>query len=264
MRLTDTHCHLDFSHYDKDREKVIAQAKKAGLEKLLVLGIDVFSSKAAIRLAEKFSFIFAAIGVHPNSGKTWNKSALTELKSMVQHPKVVAVGEIGLDFYRDSTPQNLQKKIFREQLEFAFEFGKPVIIHCREAFKAVLKLLAEWQSQLKEAKDPLAERPGVLHSYSGNVNQMNFLMKINFFIGISGPVTYNNSHELRQVVSRVPINKMLIETDSPFLTPHPYRGKRNEPAYVSYVAERIAEILQKSPLEIGEITSNNSKKLFNW
>lgn len=264
MRLTDTHCHLDFSHFDKDREQVIAQAEKAGLERILVPGIDVFSSKVAIRLAEKYSFIFAAVGVHPNSGKTWNNSTLTELKSMAHHPKVVAVGEIGLDFYRDSTPQNLQKKIFMDQLEFAFEFGKPVVIHCREAFKVVLKLLTEWQSQLKEAINPLAERPGVMHSYSGNVNQVNILMKLNFYIGISGPVTFINAHELRKVISEVPLDRVLIETDSPYLTPHPYRGKRNEPAYITYIAERIAQVRRKPPIEIGEITSNNSAKLFNW
>ncbi len=264
MRLTDTHCHLDLNNFDKDREMVIARAEKAGIEKLLVPGLDILSSKAAIQLAEKYSLIYASVGVHPNSGKTWNTSTLSDLKILAQHPKVVAIGEIGLDFYRNYTPQNLQKKIFRDQLEFSSEIGKPVIIHCREAFSAILKLLTNWHSQLKEMNKPLADMPGVLHSYSGNISQTEILMDKNFYIGISGPVTYNNAQELRQVISSAPLDKMLIETDSPYLTPHPYRGKRNEPSYVSYVAERIAEILRKSPMEIGEITSNNSNKLFNW
>ena len=264
MRLTDTHCHLDFNNFNIDREEVITRAEEAGIEKLLVPGIDLSSSRAAIQLAEKYPSIYAAVGVHPNSGKTWDNRTLTDLKILAQHPKVVAIGEIGLDFYRDHTPQNVQKKIFRDQLEFSSEIGKPVIIHCREAFQVVLKLLTKWQLQLKEMKNPLADIPGVLHSYSGNNSQAEILMEKNFFIGISGPVTYNNANEIRQVISGVTIKKILIETDSPFLTPHPYRGKRNEPAYVSYVVERIAEILQKSSLEIGEITSNNSEKLFNW
>jgi len=264
MRLTDTHCHLDLINFDKDREKVIARAGKAGIEKLLVPGLDISSSRTAIQLAEKYSLIYASVGVHPNSGKTWNNSTLTDIKTLAQHPKVVAIGEIGLDFYRNYTPQNLQKKIFRDQLEFSSEIGKPVIIHCREAFSVILKLLTSWQSQLKEMKKPLANMPGVVHSYSGNISQAKILMDKNYYIGISGPVTYNNAHVLRQVISSVPLDKVLIETDSPFLTPHPYRGKRNEPSFVSYVAERIAEIVRKSPLEIGEITSKNSKKLFNW
>jgi TatD DNase family protein len=262
MQLTDTHCHLDFDRFDKDREKVVYRAVEAGLVRMLVPGIDVSSSQAAIRLADKYSQVYAAIGVHPNSGGTWESGTLQKLRALSKHPKVVAIGEIGLDYYRQWTPHNIQKEIFTLQLELANEVGLPVILHCREAYRDIQTVLTDWIIRISWSK--LSSTPGVFHSFSGNIEQAKLLLEKQFYFGISGPVTYKNAESLKQTVAEIPLDRLLIETDAPYLTPHPRRGKRNEPAYVYYVAEKIAEIYDLSPSEIGEITSKNSMKLFNW
>jgi len=262
MQLTDTHCHLDFDHFDKDREMVVHRAVEAGLVRILVPGVDVSSSRVATQLAEKYVQVYAAVGVHPNSGGTWNEGTKQKLRTLSKHQKVVAIGEIGLDYYRQWTPQNIQKKILKLQLDLANEVELPVILHCREAYGDIQKILTEWLDGLSTNK--LSNAPGVFHSFSGNIEQVNLFLKKNFYIGISGPVTYKNAESLRRIIAEIPVDRILIETDAPYLTPHPRRGKRNEPAFVGYVAERIAEIWNLSPLEVGEITSENSKKLFNW
>jgi TatD DNase family protein len=262
MKLTDTHCHLDFTHFDKDRDKVVSQALEAGLVRMLVPGIDVSSSQAAIRLADKYSQVYAAIGVHPNSGRTWDIGTLQKLQQLAQHPKVVAIGEIGLDYYRQSTPHNIQRKIFSLQLELAYDLELPVIIHCREAYHAILELLTDWLHKI--SSENLSTAPGVFHSFSGNIEQAKLLLEKHFSFGISGPVTYKNTDRLRNIIIELPLDRILIETDAPYLTPHPRRGKRNEPAYVCYIAKKIAEMFGLSPSEIGDITSENGKRLFNW
>jgi len=262
--LTDTHCHLDFDRFDADRDQVIEQAKKRGVSRILVPGIDLQSSRAAVGLAEKHEFIYAAVGVHPNSGTVWNSDSRKLLVELADHPKVVAIGEIGLDFYRDWTPQPLQRKIFREQLEIAAEAGLPVVIHDRDAHDAVIPALLEWQAQLEKLGLELAAKPGVLHSYSGNIKQAEGVLNAGYYLGITGPVTFNKALEMQEVVRRIPARQLLIETDAPYLTPHPNRGKRNEPSYVYYVAEKIAELRGISPEEVGKLTSQNAKNLFNW
>jgi TatD DNase family protein len=262
MRLTDTHCHLDFDRFDKDREEVVQRAMEVGVVRILVPGIDLSSSQAAIRLAEKYPQVYAAVGVHPNSGGTWETGTLPQIRSLSQHPKVVAIGEIGLDYYRQWTPHGVQKKILMAQLELALEVGLPVIIHCREAYRDILRIILDWVIRITPIK--LSNAPGVFHSFSGNIEQVKLLTEKRFSFGISGPVTYKNADRLRRVVAEIPLERVLIETDAPFLTPHPRRGKRNEPAYVYYIAEKIAEICNISPLEIGDITSENSVRLFNW
>jgi len=262
--LTDTHCHLDFDRFDADREQVIARAKKQGLTHILVPGIDLASSRAAVALADEFEMVYAAVGVHPNSGTTWEADTRQQLADLAGHPKVVAIGEIGLDYYRDWTPKPLQRKVFREQLALAAELGKPVIIHNREAFEDVVPMLTDWQEELAESGDQLAEIPGVLHSYSGNIMQAESVLTSGYYLGFTGPVTFKNALDTQEVAQKIPLDKMLIETDAPYLTPHPFRGKRNEPAHVYYVAEKIASLRGKSPDEIGKITSRNAKKLFDW
>lgn len=262
MQLTDTHCHLDFDRFNKDRAKVIARAVDSGVTRILVPGIDVVSSKTAVRLADEYTEVYAAVGIHPNSGKTWEHNTIKTLKTLSQHPKVVAIGEIGLDYYRKWTPHNIQKRNFKLQLELAAEVQKPVIIHCRDAFQDVQRIVSRWVNDL--SGNGLSSFPGILHSFSGNIEQAKPFIESNFFFGISGPVTYKNAAVTRQTVAQLPIEKVLIETDAPYLTPHPHRGKRNEPAYVFYVAEKIAEIRNISPSRVGDITYKNSIKIFSW
>ncbi len=262
MQLTDTHCHLDFDRFDKDRDEVLQRALDAGLIRILVPGIDISSSQVAIQLAEKYSQVYAAVGVHPNSGGSWETSTLSKIKTLSQHPKVVAIGEIGLDFYRKWTPQDVQKKIFMSQLELAQELGIPIIIHCRDAYRDILRILSDWAIRIAMSK--FSNAPGVFHSFSGNIEQTKLLLEQGFSFGISGPVTFKNAEVLRKVVAEIPLDRILIETDAPYLTPHPLRGRRNEPAYVFYVVEKIAEIFNLSSSKIGEITTENSKRIFNW
>ena len=264
MQLTDTHCHLDFERFDSDRDQVIQRALKAGVERILIPGIDLHSSMAAVGLTNQHSHIFAAVGVHPNSGTSWTRTSLAELTDLSQYNKVVAIGEIGLDYYRDHTPQPLQRKVFREQLAMAADLNLPVVIHNREATRDLLPMLLEWQEDLADSGSSLADAPGVLHSFSDDFETAERVLEIGFYLGFTGPVTFRKAIELQEIARRVPLEKLLIETDAPFLSPHPFRGKRNEPAHVSYVAEKIAELRGLSPEEIGKISTQNAKKIFNW
>ena len=262
--LVDTHCHLDFNRFDEDRETVIKRAADAGVGRILNPGINLESSQAAIQLSENYSQVYAAIGVHPNDALSWNSETLTHLKKLSHHPKVKAIGEIGLDYYRDRAPRDLQKHIFLEQLDLASALELPVIIHSRQSMADVIDVLKDWQLGLSDTKPGLASRPGVLHSFSGEDHDANEAISMNFLIGITGPITFLNADDLRELVIRLPLGKVLIETDSPFLSPHPNRGKRNEPANVRLVAEKIAELHQEPYSTITEITSTNASRLFKW
>ena len=262
--LTDTHCHLDFQLFDEDRNQVVDRAREVGVTHILNPGIDLASSQAALKLAEEYAEVYVAVGVHPNSASTFDQNTLPRLRELASHPKVVAIGEIGLDYYRDRAPREVQQRIFRLQLDLAAELGLPVVIHNRQATADVLKGLTEWQTQLVEAGSALAKRPGVLHSYSDNEENGRRAIKINFYIGITGPVTFRNAPELQQVVASLPVEHLLIETDAPFLAPHPLRGGRNEPALVRLVAEKVAELNSCPVSEIALVTSENAGRLFNW
>jgi TatD DNase family protein len=264
LSLTDTHCHLDFQLFDEDRNQVVSRAREAGVTHILNPGIDLASSQAALELAEKYAEVYVAVGVHPNSAGTFDQNTLPQLRDLVSHPKVVAIGEIGLDYYRDRAPRELQQRIFRLQLELAAESGLPVVIHNRQATADVLEGLTEWQAQLLRTGSALANRPGVLHSYSDNEENGRKAIEINFYIGITGPVTFRNAPDLQQVVASLPIEHLLIETDAPFLAPHPLRGQRNEPALVRRVAEKIAELHSRPVDEVARVTSENAGRLFNW
>ena len=262
--LTDTHCHLDFDWFDDDREQVIERAREAGLIKLLNPGIRVESSQIAIHLAEAFPEVYAAVGVHPNEGSSWDGSSLSRLRELTSHPKVIAIGEIGLDYYRKRTPRDFQRRIFFEQLDLAAELNLPVILHCREAMGDMLDILSDWHADLDKNQPELAKFPGVLHSFSGNAVEAQTLLSMNFMVGITGPVTFPKAVELQDLVIRLPLSSLLIETDAPFLTPHPYRGKRNEPARVKLVAEKVSELRQETYNTVTETTAENAAKLFGW
>ena len=269
--LVDSHCHLNFNRFDEDREEVVARARQAGVGRILNPGIDLETSRQAIRLAETYSEVYAAVGVHPNDLITWADGTLAELRELAAHPKVAAIGEIGIDYYWDESPHDWQQQVFRQQLSLAGELGLPVVIHIRNkddyqrlAIEDTFAILAEWHADLERAGVPLAGGPGVLHSFSGDEADARRAVRLNFLIGVSGPVTFRNARELQQVAASLPLEALLIETDAPFLTPQPYRGQRNEPAYVRFVAEKIAELRGIDPEAVRNQTASNAERLFHW
>jgi TatD DNase family protein len=260
--LVDTHCHLNFELFASDRAETLERARAAGVRGILNPGIDISSSQAALHLADQEPELFAAVGIHPNDASHWDEDSLPALRRLASHPKVVAIGEIGLDYYRDRTPRHQQEHAFQRQLELAAELNLPVIIHNRDATSDTLQILADWSVDL--AGGPLSGRCGVLHSFSGSLQEAHQAIELGFYIGITGPVTFRKADELRQVAAGIPLDRLLIETDAPFLTPHPHRGQRNEPAYVRFVAEKIAEI-HSLPFETAaQAAAANAERLFNW
>lgn len=263
--LSDTHCHLNLkTAFQEDFEAVIARAWEAGLDRILVPGIELETSKLAIQLAEKNERIYAAVGVHPNDACSWDASTLHELALLAGHPKVVAIGEIGLDYYRDHAPHDLQVEILKKQLELAADLRLPVILHNRDAFQDLWPILAEWHAGLVERDNPLQARPGVFHAFAEDLPAAFELLGKSFLVGIGGPVTFKNAPDRQSVVSGLPLSGILLETDAPFLAPHPHRGQRNEPAYVARVAEKIAALRQIPVSQVVEATSCNADRLFEW
>lgn len=261
--FTDTHCHLNFSSYDTDRDAVIQRAWDAGLVWILNPGIDLLTNQAAIDLSKRFpGKINAAVGIHPNFGQPWTQEIFDKLAEQARQPGVVAIGEIGLDYYRQHTPPEQQRIMFQAQLTLAAELNLPVIIHNRESTCDLMDILTRWQQGLVNNNHPLANRPGVLHSFSADIETAEAAIKMNFLIGISGPVTFTNAPDRKAITSQLPLNRLLLETDAPYLTPHPHRGKRNEPAYIPLIAEEIARLHNVSPEQVAEATYQNAQMLF--
>ena len=259
--LIDTHAHLDFSQFDADRQEVITRAQEAGVEIIVNAGAGLEASQAGVALAETYPQVYAAVGVHPHEAKTLNEDVLEKLQALAQHPKVVAIGEIGLDYYRDRSPRPVQRQAFQQQLTLARELGKPIIVHDREAHKDVMNMLRRWVQSYQSSV--ISHRPvGVMHCFSGDLAMAREVIAMRFYISIPGPVTFTNARRLPELVRALPLERLLVETDCPYLTPHPHRGKRNEPAYVRLVAEAIAQI-KGIPLEqVARITTANARALF--
>jgi TatD DNase family protein len=253
MILFDTHAHLDGEEYATDREEMIARARSAGVVHIVNVGFNLESSRRSVRLAEEYDLIYAAVGIHPHDAAEAGPGYLEELKEMAAHPRVVALGEMGLDYYRDLSPRPVQQKIFREQLALARELELPFIIHDREAHGDLMKILRE-------------NRPGpsggVLHCYSGSWEMARECLALGLYLSIAGPVTYSNANRLKEIVTRVPLDRLLIETDAPYLSPAPYRGKRNEPAYVACTAEEIARLRCLKTEDLAKACTENGRKLF--
>ncbi len=263
--LTDTHCHLDLEHFDPDRDAVLARAWDTDLDRILIPALDVVEScQRVLALADSAPRLFAAVGVHPNSAKTWDDATFAVLRAFAAHPKVVAIGEIGLDYYWDFAPQATQHPVLRVQLQLAADCQLPVIIHNRDATEDIVAILLDWQAELTATGNPLAERPGVLHSYSGDAEAAEKVLAANFYLGVTGPVTFKNASALQTLITHLPLSRLLIETDAPYLTPHPNRGKRNEPANVKWVAEKIASLKGVSFEEVVLQTTANAVRLFRW
>jgi TatD DNase family protein len=242
--------------FDKDRDRVMARAREAGVGAIVDVGCDLDSSRAAIRLAQQYGEVFAAIGFHPHSASRMLDGDLERLAELAQEPKVVAIGEIGLDFYRNLSPPEVQIEAFKRQLELARRLGLPVIVHCRNAQEEVFAILTEWAQRSRRDK-PL----GVLHCFSGDAELGQRYIELGFLLSIAGPVTYASSHAL-EIAREIPLEKLLIETDCPFLTPHPHRGKRNEPSYLTLIAERVGQIRGVPRDVVAERTAKNTVQLF--
>lgn len=257
--LIDTHAHLDFRQFDNDRDAVLARAWQACLAAIVTIGINLKTSRAAVALADAHERIFATVGFHPHDAKTADAAALAELRELACHPQIVAIGEIGLDFYRDRSPRDVQRRVFDQQLHIAAELGKPVIIHDRQAHAETLEILRQW---IAESQPEPSEHRGVFHCFSGDLALAQAAIELGFFIGVDGPITYRNARKLPAIVKTLPLDRLLVETDAPFLTPHPHRGQRNEPAYVQLVAEKIADLKNLSLEEVAQATTANAQALF--
>ena len=268
--FVDTHCHLYFEAFENDLDEIIDRCLDVNLTKLLNPGIDLSTSKAAVKLSREHQEFFAAVGVHPNDAATWDDKIANEISELLNDGKVVAVGEIGLDYYHEHSSIDFQQTVFEKQLSIATGKGLPVIIHLRDrdqdrpAFRDGLNILERWIDSLLKSNHPLANNPGVLHSFGGNCDLSQRAIDMNFYIGVTGPVTYKNAEIMQDVVASTPLEKLLIETDSPFLPPHPLRGQRNEPANVIYIVKKISEIKNIPVGTVTQVTTDNAQRLFNW
>lgn len=247
----ESHAHYDDERFDEDRDTLLASFPAEGIETVVNASSDIKSSKASIALSEKYQFFYAAVGVHPHEVENITEADIDELRELSKHPKVVAIGEIGLDYYYDLSPRDLQRHWFKRQLELADELKMPVIIHSRDAAQECFDIIKNSNV-----------RNGVIHCYSGSAEMAEEYIKMGFYIGVGGSLTFKNNKKGVETVERIPIEKILIETDSPYLAPVPYRGKRNDSRLLKYVVERISQIKNIPENDICNITKNNAQNLF--
>jgi TatD DNase family protein len=252
--LIDTHCHYNHKRFAEDTEECLLRAHEAGVMQMIVVGFDVESSEQAVALAETHTgTLFAAVAVHPHDAQHWSAETATRIRELAQRPGVVALGEIGLDFHYDFSPREDQYRAFRAQMQMARELKLPVIIHCREAYRETLEVLEE---------EGISEISGVMHCWAGTVEEAKQAVSLGMKLGFGGTLTFKNAEEVRASACAVPSDALLVETDAPYLAPMPYRGKRNEPAYVRLVAEKLAELRGQSLEEIATLTTENARTLF--
>ncbi len=278
--LTDSHCHLDFSDFDADRAEVLKRARASGVSRILIPGVDLASSRRAVALATEDPMLYAAVGIHPSAVANVHPSDWTALATLARQPKVVAIGEIGLDYARPSAPVRVQQEALQKQLDLAAQAGLPVILHMREARSSqqaacsrdLLAILREWTSALRSgaASGPracgkrLARHPGVLHAFSGSLEMAQEAIRLGFFLGIGGVITFRNAQARREITAALSPENLLLETDAPFLAPHPHRGQRNEPAFLPLIVNTLGLLYRRETAEIAAITSENARQLFAW
>jgi TatD DNase family protein len=250
--LADSHAHLEMSDFDRDRDEVIRRARDAGVDLIITVGTTLDDCRKAVSIANKYKNVYAAIGIHPHEVKDIDETTYETLKKLAKMDKVVAFGEIGLDFFRNLSPRDVQIRRFGEQLELASEIGLPIIIHDRDAHEETLEMLGGWKGKHR----------GVVHCFSGNYKMAEKCLDMGFFISIPGAITFGKSEKLQDVIRHIPVTDILVETDAPYLTPHPNRGKRNEPAYVIHTARKVAEIKGLSLEELASVTYQNTRKVF--
>jgi TatD DNase family protein len=259
--LVDTHCHLTLPAFQKDLGEVLARARAAGVERIVVPGVDLPTSQSAAALAESEEGVYAAVGIHPHDARTYSPEVERELRRLAGSDRVVAIGEIGLDYYRDRSPRPAQRAAFRAQLALASELGLPVVVHNRESTPDVLADLLEHAGRVPRQ---LAGRIGVLHAFSADLEAGRQAAAAGFFLGVAGPLTYPDAQARREITAAFPLDRLLVETDAPYLTPHPHRGSRNEPAQTRQVAERLAHVFEVSLETVARQTSENAGRLFGW
>lgn len=252
MTFVDSHCHLDDPKFDEDREQAIERALAAGVTRLLAIGTGNGPPdlEVALRLAERYPHIYATIGVHPHDASKATPETFTELRNLAAHPKVLAIGEIGLDYHYDFSPREVQRAVFDRQLEIASAASKPIVIHTREA----------WDDTL--AQVTTLPHGGIMHCFTGDATQARQALALGFHISFGGVLTFPKAESLREAAAIVPDDRLLIETDCPYLAPVPHRGKRNEPAFVVETAKRLAQVRQTTPEQIAELTTANFLRLF--
>ena len=251
--LIDSHAHLGMPQFDRNRDEVIRRAIDAEVDLIFTVGTDIRDCRKAIEIAKGNEPVFAIIGIHPHNAKEINEGTYSDLRALSQDGKVMAIGEIGLDLFRNLSPMDVQIARFRQQIHLAKELDLPIVVHARDAQKEVLTILRE-----EEAR----EIGGVFHCFSGGYDMAKSCMDLGFFISIPGTITFKNSSDLREVIKKIPLDRILVETDCPFLTPMPFRGKRNEPAYVKFTALKLAEVKGRPFDEVARITSKNAKRAF--
>lgn len=252
--LFDSHAHIDDSRFDSDRLETIERAKENGVTGIINIGADMASSARSVALAQAHKGIYAAVGIHPHDAKAAVDADYDQMAQWVgSEAKVVAIGEIGLDYYYDLSPRDVQQDVFIRHIDLARQLGKPIIIHDRDAHGDVMNIIK------KEAKGII----GIFHCYSGSLEMAKEVLKLGFYVSFAGPVTFAKSTKLKEIAAAVPLERLLVETDSPYLTPHPHRGRRNEPAHVRLVAEEIARLRGLSLEAVAEATTNNVKQLFH-
>ena len=259
MYFADTHCHLNLMNSQGDLDSIIENAIENNIKKILVPGINLESSIEAINISEKYDIVYAAIGVHPNESNQWNESSYKTFKELTQHPKVKAIGEIGLDFYRDRVDPEIQKAVLLNQLQLSAEINLPIVIHTRNSLIETMKIIINWKNELSNRNIF-----GVFHSFEGDLNNALLVAENGFFIGIGGPVTYKNAKEKQELVQAIPLTSIVLETDSPYLSPHPFRGKSNEPANIKLIAEKISNLCEKPLKLVQQETTKNANRLFAW
>jgi TatD DNase family protein len=252
--LFDTHVHLNAEQFNEDLEEVLERAKNQGVSHMVVVGFDRPTITKAIELAENYHFLYASVGWHPVDAIDMTDEDLNWIEELAAHPKVVAIGEMGLDYHWDKSPKDIQKEVFRKQIQLAKRVKLPIIIHNREATQDIVDILKE---------ENAAEVGGIMHCYSGSLEVANECIAMNFYISFGGPVTFKNAKKPKEVAKELSLGNLLIETDCPYLAPHPYRGKRNEPSYVSLVAQEIAELKGISYEEVVQQTYDNARQIFN-
>jgi TatD DNase family protein len=251
--MIDTHAHLEMTQFDGDREDVIKRAIDSSVSLIIDVGSDLSGSITAVKLANKYDFIYASVGIHPHEVKEITPDTYKDIRKLLADPKVIAVGEIGLDYYKDYSPRDIQQEEFINQIRLAREFKKPIIVHSRDAREDTLKILKE---------ENASEVGGIMHCFSGDEDMAKMCMDMGFYISFAGPVTYPNADKLRKVVKSIPANRLLTETDCPYLTPQQMRGKRNEPSYVRFVAEKVAEVKGLTVEDIERVLRLNVYNLF--
>lgn len=253
MGLIDAHCHLDDEHFARDLDAVIARAADAGVAAIITAGVDVTSSRAAVALAERYEIVYAAVGIHPHHATSLSDAALEEIRALAQQPKVVAIGEIGLDLhYADSAPREIQERSFIAHLDLADELGKPVVIHDRDAHRQVIEIIKRRRGQPR----------GILHCFSGDLEIARQAIGLGYYISFAGTVTFPNARRLQAVARALPLESIVVETDAPYLSPQPRRGKCNEPANLAYIAANIAELKNIAQTVVEETTQRNCETLF--